>query len=226
MNDNDLERQLRTQAGPREEGYVPARLPMSPDEAPLRRPSAVMRAAVLVPAVAAGVLTVAIGAALLSRPSPSSVGAGSETPSPIASEVKGACVPGGLGATAEDWGGAAGSRGTIVRIGTLQRGGDCLIDEPFTVTLRTASGVTLVEGTSPSGSNGMKIGQMGGDAQVGVSWSNWCGDPIDGDIVIVFRFRRAGELAVAPGGAAIATPPCNGQEDPPTVSVTKLERPS
>jgi hypothetical protein len=226
MNDTDLEQRLRSQAGPREKGYVLASLPTSIDSPRAsRRGGTVFGMAVLIPAVAAGVVAVAIGAAALSQP-PRGLGT-SESPTASPSvDVTGVCRPGELVAAAEDWGGAAGSRGTVVTIEILRRGGDCRVDEPFTVTIRTTTGVTLAEGASPAGpSEGILIGQWAGDARVGVSWSNWCDDPIRGDVVIALEFRHAGEVVVKPGGPrGSEIPPCMGDGLPPTISITALER--
>ena len=70
----DLERALRSQSGPREEGYRPMQLPPSLDEAHERRRSSLARTATLVPAGVAAFLVVAVVGAALSGWSPFGVG--------------------------------------------------------------------------------------------------------------------------------------------------------
>ncbi|HEY7526628.1 MAG TPA: hypothetical protein VIA82_07345, partial [Candidatus Limnocylindria bacterium] len=135
MNDNDLERQLRAQAGPREEGYVPTRLPTSPDEAPVRRSSPLMRAAVFVPAVAAGVLLVAVAATAFRGFGPAGSGFGSGGSSAPSASASQPAHPGSASCRSQDfawstdpWTGAAGSRGTNVLLRGVTSLEGCTID--------------------------------------------------------------------------------------------------
>src|SRR5215211_1676734 len=126
MNDNDLERQLRSQRGPREGGYVPTQLPMRLDSnSPSSRGhSWLLRAAVSVPVAVAGALAVAVMSGVLSGPGPAGVGNGSPlvSPSPSASSTPAAstevrvCAVSDSRVGAEPWGAAAGSRGTVVTV--------------------------------------------------------------------------------------------------------------
>src|SRR6266480_4338978 len=122
MNDQDLERDLRSQRGPREDGYAPTRLPMTLDDGPTAGPrrSMVPRAALFAGAALAGALAVAVVAGIMSGPGPDVVGNGS--PSAQASALlPGDCGPSDVTVSAETWGGAAGSRGTVVTL-TLAAG--------------------------------------------------------------------------------------------------------
>jgi hypothetical protein len=66
MSDQDLERRLRTERGPREEGYLAAQLPPNLEGNEHGRRSALLSTAVVLPAAAAGVLVVAVAGALVS----------------------------------------------------------------------------------------------------------------------------------------------------------------
>src|SRR6187402_722919 len=120
MNDNDLERRLRAETGPREQGYAPSQLPETPDAAPgAPRRSHFMRGALVLGTVAAGVLAVLAASALMSPGAPNGgVGAGGTSTSEATASPRepAACQPMDLELTAEPWGGAAGSRGTVVTI--------------------------------------------------------------------------------------------------------------
>ena len=120
MSDNDLERRLRSESGPREQGYAPSPLPEAPDAAAgAPRRGGMMRGALVLGTVAAGVLAVLAASALMSPGAPNGgVGAGeTSTPRATASPPEpAACQPIDLEMVAEPWGGAAGSRGTVVTI--------------------------------------------------------------------------------------------------------------
>src|SRR5437773_8052729 len=115
MNDQDLERELRSQRGPREDGYTPTRLPMTLDDGTTAGPrrSLVPRAALFAGAALAGALAVAVVAGILSGPGPD-VGSGGSPSAQATALLPGDCGPSDVALSAEPWGGAAGSRGTVV----------------------------------------------------------------------------------------------------------------
>jgi hypothetical protein len=227
MNDNDLERQLRAQAGPREEGYVPTRLPASPEEAPLRRPSPLMRAAVLVPAVAAGVLVVAVAAAAIRGFGPgSNVGSGGvSTPSASAAQPSppavAACRSQDFAWSTDPWTGAAGSRGTNVMLRGVTSLDGCAVDGAISVEIRDANGAVLATGSS---SNHQRL-HAGDVFEVGVAWSNWCDSTPPQPLSAVLRLPGdAADVPLIPSGGDIPIPPCNGPGQPTNLSVTDLQR--
>jgi hypothetical protein len=231
MNDNDLERQLRAQAGPREEGYVPTRLPASPDEAALRRSSPLMRAAVFVPAVAAGVLLVAVAAAAFRGFGPgSSVGGGSPEPTPSAATTSGepvACVADDLHIAAEPWGGAAGSRGTLVSIALTDGNMACLISRDPMGRITDAKGAEVVSSLSLGVARPQQLMRPGDLFTVGVAWSNFCGDTPPEPLSLQLRFGSMPDWVTVDESASAPTipvAPCMGMNTSGSnLSVTDLQ---
>jgi hypothetical protein len=240
MNDNDLERQLRTQAGPREDGYVPARLPMSPDAAAPRRPSPIMRAAVLVPTVAAGVLVVVVAAAAIRGfgSNGSNVGGGGSG-HPTASVAtsppeSGACRPDEVAMSAEPWGGAAGSRGTVISLSLVGDRDYCGLNTGFSVQITDDSGRVLAADNKDTFAGGVFL-STGADSRdhvarkwdVGIAWSDWCGDPPEEPIHLYLTFpaewNAPKEVTVASGGSD-PVPPCMGDSQQTNLSVTDLQK--
>ncbi|HEX6656399.1 MAG TPA: hypothetical protein VF153_09330 [Candidatus Limnocylindria bacterium] len=232
MNDNDLEGQLRAQAGPREEGYVPVRLPASLDEAPSHHPSPVLRAAVLVPAVAAGVVVVAVAAAAIRGfgPGGSTLGSGgssqaSATAVPTAQPTSPAiasCRSEDFAWSTDPWTGAAGSRGTNALMRGVSSLDGCTVEGAITVEIRDASGHVLVSNTSE---NHQRV--AAGDVfEVGIAWSNWCNsDPAQpGSADLRLPGDEADVPLISSGGQDIPIPPCNGPGQPTNLSVTELQR--
>jgi len=231
MNDNDLERQLRAQAGPREEGYVPTRLPNSLDEARVRRPSPLLRAAVLVPAVAGGVMVVAIAAATIRGfgPGGSVGGGGSPEPTASAATTSGepvACVAGDLNLAAEPWGGAAGSRGTTVSIELRDGMAACLISKDPLGRITDANGAEVVSSNSSLMLRSRQLLRPGDVFTVGVAWSNFCGDTPPEPLALQLRFDSLPDWTTVDESASAPTipvPPCMGQNAPGNLSVTDVQ---
>ncbi|HEY8179750.1 MAG TPA: DUF4232 domain-containing protein [Candidatus Limnocylindria bacterium] len=220
MNDNDLEQQLRTQTGPREGGYVPSQLPATLDSGPDRRPSRALHLAVLVPAVVAGVAVVAVAAALLTGGGPGGVGSGSSPTQPASStppEVT-HCQPADVAFEAEAWGGAAGSRGTVVTVRLADGRYPCLFS-PVPGARIEAQGATLVE-SAAAGADAMYTLETGMQARFSVTWSNWCGKAFDSVNLVVVSGGVDHPVEVPPGIGAM--PPCMGENTPSTLSVTDL----
>lgn len=224
MNDNDLERQLRTQAGPREEGYVPTRLPATLDEAPARLPSPFLRAAVLVPAVAAGVLVVAVAAAVLRGPATSVGGGNSQLPSESAANA-GSCTAETLHVVAEPWGGAAGSRGVVVTLSAAAgTRWTCNVALDVAARITDSSGSVLVNGASGPGAEVTAL-EPGRTYTVGIAWSNWCGADPTRPVTLALRLANMPSWIDVPSssGGADPVPPCLGQNQPTNLSVTQLQ---
>jgi hypothetical protein len=216
MNDNDLERQLRAQAGPREEGYVPTRLPVSPDEAPSRRPSPLLRAAVLVPAVAAGVLAVALAGSLLSGQRGPTVGSNG---SPTAQATPGiaVCTAADVQVNAEPWGGAAGSRGTVIDLSLSAGHEPCYLWQGVDAHIFDSSRRDLVSGSSLQSVRRFNL-EPGRHFTVGLAWSNWCDAAPSGPYTVAIGHG----ITVTPAGANLVPPPCNG-DGGTNLSVTEVQ---
>ena len=158
MNHDDLERQLRSQSGPREQGYHPTPLPAEPG-APARRRgvppvlrgglfAAVASAAVLAVVIVSGGLDGQLGVGGgVATPSPSDAKTQEATPSvaPSTTAEPGACRPEAVVLTAEPWGGAAGSRGTSVTLTLADGAAPCHPANAVSGRILDATGATLVE---------------------------------------------------------------------------------
>jgi hypothetical protein len=229
MNDQDLERQLRSQRGPREEGYTPAQLPRTLEDARANRaPAPIVRAGMFVGAAAAGALAVAVVAVILSGPSHNGVGGGtsaspSASPSASASVASGACAPGDVMLSAEPWGGAAGSRGTVVTVALAAGGPPCDLAKAVHAEVVDANGKHLVKGATSTTDGSVALAPAA-SFQVGVAWSNWCDSQPAAPMTLFFGF---GNQVLSPVGApgsvpASAVPPCNGN-GASTLSLTDLQ---
>jgi len=228
MNDQDLERDLRTQRSPREEGYVPARLPMTLDEAPVAsRGSRLPRAVMLVGAGVAGALAVAIAAGLFSGSDPGVGSTESTSPSAVASTPVsggGACGPQDVSLTAEPWGGAAGSRGTVVTLALAAGRDACTLGKGMAAEVADANGSVLV--TTGAAQAGGSVDLVPGDSfTIGVTWSNWCEAAPAAPVTLALRmsgWESFATVAVANGGLD-PVPPCMGSAEPTALSWSGLE---
>jgi hypothetical protein len=226
MNDNDPERRLRAEVGPREHGYVPIRLPASLHaDGSGRRPSVLMRTAVLLPAAAAGILVVALVGAVLSGNGRIGLGSGSGSASPGGSGGSSSgladCRPGDLQLDAEPWGGAAGSRGTVVTVGLAAGHSACrLIGHPGARVL-DANARTVVS-AEPSGTAALSVNGEG-RAQLYIEWSNWCGGQVEEPVSLQIVYGTQAFPLDVPSGTD-AVPPCLGGE--PTHLFITEERPA
>lgn len=228
MNDNDLERDLRSQRGPREAGYKPAVLPTALGDAPApgATPSGLGRAGMFVGVAVAGALAVAVVAGILSGSAPDGIGStGSATPSAGVSTAPSAgdapCDSGDFSQIGtEPWGGAAGSRGTVVTITTDPAGRGCLLETPVAAHINDAEGALLVGGAS---ADSRLVSLRPGDSfAIGLRWSNWCGSTPAAPLSVVLEFNGwSGMLPVMlPGGGV---PPCSGSTQPSSLTVTDVQ---
>jgi hypothetical protein len=226
MNDNDLERDLRSQRGPREEGYTPAVLPMTREEAPVRASgvSRLPRAAMFAGVAVAGALAVALVAGIFSGPG-SDVGSGSASPSAAASAPAVAvCAPAPADVTfsAEPWGGAAGSRGTTVTVTLADGRYPCALGGRVAALISDANGTLLVSGQSAA------VGSVDLEPNtaftLGVAWSNWCGNDPAAPVSLSLKIEGwTSAVPVSVPAGANPVPPCNGAGAPSSLSVTALE---
>jgi hypothetical protein len=227
MSDNDLERDLRSQRGPREDGYQPSALPMSLEEQPAAaaRPARLARTALLVGVGAAGALAVAVVASILSASGPGpEVGAGSASPSAEATaRPLAACGIQDVARVAEAWGGAAGSRGTVVTVSLAQGRYACALPATVYGQIVDSSGAQLVTGRTPATTGSVSL-DPGAAFTIGVAWSNWCGSEPAAPLSLSLAFGGGPSLMVGEHGSipASAVPPCSG-DGSTSLSLTDLE---
>ena len=223
MSDNDLERDLRSQRGPREEGYAPAGLPMTLEDRPARaaRLSRLPRAAMFAGVAIAGALAVALVAGIFSGSGPD-VGSGSESPSAAASApAVGDCVPMDVAFSAEPWGGAAGSRGTVVTVSLADGRYPCALGGRVAGLISDANGAVLVSGQSAAAA-AVNL-EPDGSFTVGVAWSNWCGADPAAPVSLSLKFEGWAAAVPVNTPTDAPVPPCNGAGAPSSLSVTGLE---
>ncbi len=228
MNDNDLERDLRSQRGPREGGYTPTVLPVTLDKAPApgSTPSRVGRAGLFVGVGLAGAAAVAVIAGILSGPgSGPEVGSGNSTePSAVAtSQPETPCGIRDVALTTEAWGGAAGSRGTVLTISLTPNRYPCLLPRSVQARVVDGRGHVVVEGSTPEFTGTVPL-QQGMSYEVGISWSNWCGTEPEAPLSLRVAVGAETPTFVGVGRdlEAGAVPPCLGN-DASTLSLTDVQ---
>lgn len=240
MNHDDLERQLRSQSGPREHGYRPTALPVEPGARAHRRGvSPVLRGGLFAAAAGAAVLAVVIVSGGLdgrfgvggdvSTPSPGDVKTQGPTPSvaPSSGAEPAACRPEDVVLTAEPWGGAAGSRGTSVTLSLADGAPACHPANVAYGRILDGTGATLVESAGGPTDLPLLTLQSGTTFQVGVAWSNWCDAAPAVPITLELRLGDWSDWAAVqphlPGtGGPDPVPPCIG-EGGTNLSVTGVQ---
>jgi hypothetical protein len=228
MNEDDLERDLRAHRGPREEGYAPASLPMTLEEQPAggATPSRLGRAGLLVGVGVAGALAVAAVASILSGAgSGPEVGSGNSTAPSTAPTQRPApaCGIRDVALAAEPWGGAAGSRGTVVTVSLTPGRYACALPAVVYAQVVDANGVQLVTGRTPATSGSVAL-ESGPGFTLGVAWSNWCGDEPAAPLNLLVAFGSGPPRLVGQPGSipASAVPPCMGNGSS-ALSLTDLQ---
>jgi hypothetical protein len=223
MNDQDLERELRSQRSPREDGYAPTRLPMTLEDgmpsAPRR--SMVPRVALFAGAALAGALAVAVVTGILSGPGPDVGSDGSPSAQPTAS-VPGDCGPRDVAFSAEPWGGAAGSRGTVVTISLAGDRPECLLPSAVVGKVMDADWNVLVSSVVAGAGGRSVLLAPGAVYTIGVAWSNWCGEPPAPPVILSLKAEGWSAFAQVsvPDGGTDPVPPCMGGSTPSSLSVT------
>jgi hypothetical protein len=228
MNDQDLERDLRTQVGPREQGYAPSRLPLTLKDAATSRSrsSRMPRVLMLAGAGVAGAVAVAVLAGAFAGHGPG-VGSGSQSAAASAPTL-GDCGASDVSMTAEPWGGAAGSRGTVVTVTLAAARTACLLSSTVHAQVVDANGTKVIDGVSPTDAGPFVRLDADASFEVGIDWSNWCDAQPSAPLTLSVGFGdRAASTAGTPGSIpGSAVPPCSGQAEPSTLSVTGLQPPS
>jgi hypothetical protein len=236
MNRDRIERALR-EPGPRERGYSPEALPATAADLRARVPRrrGLLMSAGGLGGLAAAVAAGAVVAVVLTRglgPGPGNTGTGSNptptptlaaTPAPTASPVPvAACHAGDFAWSSDPWGGAAGSRGTtILARGVTGLQGPCVIRGQATLTLRDANGALLLTAHAGATNVSVKAGDL---FEMGVSWSNWCGnDPAQPISLTLVLPGDSLPVPLVPASGSIQVPPCNGPGQPPSLTGTGFQ---
>lgn len=221
MTHEDLERQLRAQRGPREDGYAPAGLPATLGTARESSPIArLARGGMLVGVAVAGALAVAVVGSLLTGHGPG-VGTGG-TSSAAPSTGGAACDSSAVTITAEPWGGAAGARGTNVTIALAAGQPACSLATSVKAQIADANGAALVSGSSTEAAGSVSL-EPGGTFSIGIAWSNWCGSSPAVPVTLSLQlggWPSAVPISVPAGGSPI--PPCSGGSGT-SLSVTQVQ---
>jgi hypothetical protein len=181
----------------------------------------------LVAAGAAGALAVAIAAGVFSGPGPGVGANGSTSPSAEASTPAsggGSCGPQDVSMTGEPWGGAAGSRGTVVTVALASGREACQLGKGLAAEITDANGSVLV--TSGPSDAGRPVALAPGDSYtIGISWSNWCAAAPPAPVTLSLKMSGWDSFAtvlVANGGLD-PVPPCMGSAQPTALSWSGLE---
>jgi len=153
-------------------------------------------------------------------PSPSAVPSASpSTASASPSSSEAACVTADLTVTGGPWGGAAGSRGSDI---VVQNGGTaaCLMPAGPTVAMVDPSGAVLLANTPPQVGTGPSLAP---GATIGFSLvlGNWCDQGVN--LPLHFSLALAAEsidIANLTEQTLDDLPPCNGPDQPPSISTT------
>jgi hypothetical protein len=227
MNDNDLEHELRSQPGPREDGYTPMRLPMSLEDgsAPKSRPSMLPRAAMFAGVALAGALAVAVVTGIFSGQNPGVGSTVSASPSAEGSAASpGSCGPADIVLSAEPWGGATGSRGTVVTVSLAAGHEACTLGKGLAAHVADANGSVLA--TTPDSAPGGPVSVVpGASFTIGIAWSNWCAPAPAAPVTLALKMSGwASFTSVAvPTGGDDPVPPCLGSAEPTVLSWTGLQ---
>jgi hypothetical protein len=227
MNKDDLERQLRTQAGPREQGYQPTPLPATPASPPRRSRLATTSRVALVGATVVAGAALAIVLTNMPQTSPGGVGSGGSAESSPSAQPTAEPSPPAAACTAEDfawstdpWGAAAGSRGTSVLLRGVASLDACRLDGDVSVEIRDANGLPLVSATTVS-----HVHAAAGEVfEIGIAWSNWCAPDPTQPLSAVLQLPGDGsDVPLIQASGEVLIPPCNGEAQPTNLSVTDVQ---
>jgi hypothetical protein len=158
-------------------------------------------------------------------PSPSPSPVASPTPSAAPSSAAPttsaavACASADLSVTGGPWGGAAGSRGSDIVVENVGAAA-CLLPAAATVAIVDQAGTVLLSNAPAQAGSGPELAPA---ATTGFSLvlGNWCDQAVA--LPLSFRLALAGD-AVPISDLSVATtddlPPCNGPDQPATLSTT------
>jgi hypothetical protein len=125
--------------------------------------------------------------------------------------------------SAEPWGGAAGSRGTVVTISLADGRYPCALSGSLTASVVDANGTLLVSGQTASAASVQLESNVA--FTVGVAWSNWCADPPANPVSLSLKARGwSSAVDVSTPAGQESVPPCLGAGQPSSLSITDLQR--
>jgi hypothetical protein len=147
-------------------------------------------------------------------PSLSAVPSGSAAPTGLTGD--GSCVATDLAVSSGAWDAAAGSRGAEVLV---QNQGDaaCTLPDVAQVSILDAGSQGLLESPAPTGT-GPTL-EPDGSAMFIVLFSNWCDQSVALPLHVVLRVGDAGIQVPSLDMTATDLPPCNGPDQPPSITV-------
>lgn len=238
MTRDELERALRSTVDPYERAYRAVPLPASVEEArsrlgvrhatgwrALRFAGATVAAALVIVAAVAGYGLVTGGRDTGGGGPQASVASNVPTSSPAASpsETARPCRAADFAITSDAWDAGAGSRGTRVIFRAADSLDACVLAGRLAARIVDSEGTVLVAADSDA-TPAMSV-TGGGQLEIGVAWSNWCGEDPTQPLELRVRFPEdAVEVAlVPPVGSSILVPPCMGGGQGTTLSVTGFE---
>lgn len=232
MTPDRIEQLLRTEPVADEARFVARPLPASVMDVRLRRrrvPS-VSHFAAASAAAALAVIALVFGTTWLGDvggPSGGELPSASPVPTsaatPLATPANNRCTAADFGVTSDPWDAGAGSRGTRVIFRVVDSVDACTLGGSLDGRIVDSTGAVLVEGMSDP----MEDVQVAGGTQleIGVSWSNWCGDepapPLAASVTL------AGDDTaiplVPPAGSEVLVPPCMGSGQGTVLNITPFE---
>jgi hypothetical protein len=145
--------------------------------------------------------------------------ASSTASEPPSSSTGVGCRPDQLSASITAWEGAAGSR--IATIEARNSGTDsCTLGGPPAASLLDRGGQVLVASSEPAGGASDHDLAAGQSARLFVGVANWCNDPPQEPVSIGLTMPDGQQLVVpSAAGVSFEPPPCNGPNQPATISV-------
>jgi hypothetical protein len=126
--------------------------------------------------------------------------------------------------TAEPWGGAAGSRGTVATLALTSGRQACQLGKGLAAEIADANASVLVT-TAAAQSGGAVALVPGASFTIGITWSNWCAAAPAAPVSLALKmsgWESFATVAVASGGLD-PVPPCMGSAEPTVLSWSGLE---
>jgi hypothetical protein len=126
---------------------------------------------------------------------------------------------------AEPWGGAAGSRGTVVTVSLADGRPTCTMSHGVAGTIADAHGTELISSLLLAFWSQPVLLAPGSAYTIGVAWSNWCADAPAEPISLSIRDPNwpAAVPVTIPAGGIDPVPPCMGSNEPGSLSLTYLQ---
>jgi hypothetical protein len=130
-----------------------------------------------------------------------------------------ACAAADFLVASDPWDAAAGSRGTRIVFRVMESTPSCLLPAVVTASI-SGTGEVLVSGRSPQAAPTEVT--AGTQIELGISWSNWCGEDPGNELSLVVGIGDD-TIPIGPAGTEILVPPCNGPGQPSALNVTGFQ---